>query len=165
MCLIYTTLIVSSSGSTSPSGMGHRKYASTAAMTSTAPPHTIFRFIFCPSSLFLPVYHGVRYTATAAYRSSFPPQRGHNKSPDCPRHPARKSPVKRRAGLRLAICAPPWYDRQRMYRKGVSVKVSTGSAQIKGRTEPALPTSKFSGQSGRMAKTVRRNQGRLGLAF
>lgn len=47
----------------------------------------------------------------------------------------------------------------------VSVKVSTGSAQIKGRTEPALPTSKFSGQSGRMAKTVRRNQGRLGLAL
>lgn len=34
----------------------------------------------------------------------------------------------------------------------VSVKVSTGSAQIKGRTEPALPTSKFSGQNGRMAK-------------
>lgn len=46
-----------------------------------------------------------------------------------------------------------------------SVKVSTGSAQIKGRTEPALPTSKFSGQSGRMAKTVRRNQGRLDLAL
>ena len=50
-------------------------------------------------------------------------------------------------------------------RKRCSVKVSTGSAQIKGRTEPALPTSKFSGQSGRMAKTVRRNQGQLGLAF
>ena len=50
-------------------------------------------------------------------------------------------------------------------REDISVKVSTGSAQIKGRTEPALPTSKFSGQSGRMAKTVRRNQGRLGLAL
>lgn len=47
----------------------------------------------------------------------------------------------------------------------LSVKVSTGSAQIKGRTEPALPTSKFSGQSGRMAKTVRQNQAQLGLAF
>ncbi len=50
-------------------------------------------------------------------------------------------------------------------REDISVKVSTGSVQIKGRTEPALPTSKFSGQSGRMAKTVRRNQGRLGLAL
>ena len=50
-------------------------------------------------------------------------------------------------------------------REDISVKVSIGSAQIKGRTEPALPTSKFSGQSGRMAKTVRRNQGRLGLAL
>ena len=46
-----------------------------------------------------------------------------------------------------------------------SVKVSTGSAQIKGHTEPALPTSKFSGQNGRMTKTVRRNQGQLGLAL
>ena len=47
----------------------------------------------------------------------------------------------------------------------ISVKVSTGSAQIKGHTEPALPTSKFSGQNGRMTKTVRRNQGQLGLAL
>ena len=50
-------------------------------------------------------------------------------------------------------------------REDISVKVSTGSAQIKGHTEPALPTSKFSGQNGRMTKTVRRNQGQLGLAL
>ena len=37
-------------------------------------------------------------------------------------------------------------------REDISVKVSTGSAQIKGHTESALPTSKFSGQNGRMIK-------------
>ena len=76
-------------------------------------------------------------------------------------------------GQGLAVIHPAYYrhilkdaeHKFTRFAKVISVKVSTGSAQIKGRTEPALPTSKFSGQSGRMAKTVRRNQGRLGLAL
>ena len=57
------------------------------------------------------------------------------------------------------------FPEQAVSPEDISVKVSTGSAQIKGHTEPALPTSKFSGQNGRMTKTVRRNQGQLGLAL